>query len=135
MKGTISPDMLRGNTDAVILQLLSLKDSYGYEVYKAIIEITGEAYELKEATLYASFKRLEKDGRIESYWGNETLGGRRKYYKITADGLSYLEQCKADWRFTVNVINSLLGVSSLLFLDRPHNEPGDEKALQERVND
>ena len=112
MNTKVSPDLLRGNTDAIILHLLSLKDSYGYEVYKAIIEITGEQFELKEATLYASFKRLEREQHIQSYWGDETLGGRRKYYKITDSGRQKLAQCKRDWRFTVNIINSLLGESS-----------------------
>ena len=111
MSATISSDLLRGNTDAIILHLLSLQDSYGYEIYKAIKEITGEQYILKEATLYASFKRLEVLGSIASYWGEGTQGGRRKYYKITENGKKRLEQCKTDWKFTVNVINSLLGVS------------------------
>jgi PadR family transcriptional regulator PadR len=111
MPGKISPDLLRGSTDAVILHLLSLHDSYGYEIYKAIIEITGEQFELKEATLYASFRRLEQEGSIHSYWGDETKGGRRKYYRVTESGLTRLAQCKSDWKFTVNTINSLLGVS------------------------
>ena len=111
MVNCISPDLLRGNTDAIILHLLSLRDSYGYEIYKAIIEITGEQFELKEATLYASFKRLTRENFISSYWGDETLGGRRKYYRITDEGRSKLAKCKADWKFAVNIINSLIGVS------------------------
>ena len=104
--------MLRGHTDAIILNLLSLKDSYGYEVHKAIIEITGEQFALKEATLYASFKRLEQEGHITPYWGDAFQGGRRKYYKITVTGLEKLDKYKKDWRFTLNVINSLLGLKN-----------------------
>ena len=111
MGGVLASDFLRGHTDAIILSLLSLKDSYGYEIFKAIIEITGEQFKLKEATLYASFKRLEHDGFVTSYWGDETKGGRRKYYVITDTGRNRLEQSKKEWKYMVNIINSLLGWS------------------------
>jgi DNA-binding PadR family transcriptional regulator len=104
----ISSDLIRGHTDTIILQLLSRKDSYGYEVYKTIMEKTGELFELKEATLYASFKRLEQDKCIISYWGDETQGGRRKYYRITEEGKELLEQSKKNWQFTVKIISGLL---------------------------
>jgi DNA-binding PadR family transcriptional regulator len=106
--GRISSDLLRGHTDTIILQLLSKKDRYGYEVRKAITEKTGERYELKEATLYASFKRLEQDGAIASYWGDETRGGRRRYYTITEKGLDLLKRNKIDWCFTAKIISALL---------------------------
>lgn len=108
MEGRISPDLLRGHTDTVILHLLSGRDRYGYELYKAIIEKTGDQFELKEATLYASFKRLEQEGAIFSYWGDGSQGGRRKYYQITETGRGRLEQNKRDWRFTAKIISSLL---------------------------
>lgn len=108
MNGKISPDLLRGHTDTIILHLLSKKDCYGYEVYKAIMEKTDERFELKEATLYASFKRLEQDGAIFSYWGDESQGGRRKYYQITGTGRAQLIQNKIDWLFTTKIISSLL---------------------------
>ena len=106
--GRISSDMLRGHTDTIILQLLSKKDCYGYEIRKAIIERTGERYELKEATLYASFKRLENERAITSYWGDESQGGRRRYYKITEKGFALLKSNKTDWQFTAGIISSLL---------------------------
>lgn len=108
MDGRVSSDLLRGHTDTIILQLLSKKDCYGYEVHKAIVEKTGEQFELKEATLYASFKRLEQDGHIFSYWGDESQGGRRKYYQITESGRKLLAQNKVDWLFTTKIISSLL---------------------------
>ena len=108
MNGKISSDLLRGHTDTIILHLLSKKDGYGYELYKAIMEKTGEQFELKEATLYASFKRLENDRHIFSYWGDESQGGRRKYYQITESGRNLLAQNKTDWLFTTKIISNLL---------------------------
>ena len=80
---TIRADVLRGHTDAVILAQLMRRDSYGYEINKTIESLSGGAFVLKEATLYTAFRRLEDSGLIVSYWGDEAVGARRKYYKIT----------------------------------------------------
>ena len=59
---SITADMLRGHTDTIILTRLTQRDSYGYEINKYIQEKTSGRYELKEATLYSAFRRLEELG-------------------------------------------------------------------------
>ena len=108
METKTSADLLRGHTDTVVLSVLLKGDSYGYEIHKSIIEKLGGEYELKEATLYSSYKRLESDGYISSYWGDETLGSRRKYYSITDSGEELFRQNKADWVKTQTILNKLL---------------------------
>lgn len=71
---SIASDIIRGHTDAIILARLSAGDSYGYEINKAILRKTNGRYELKEATLYTAFKRLEESGSITSYWGERGHG-------------------------------------------------------------
>jgi DNA-binding PadR family transcriptional regulator len=90
------------------LSVLLKSDNYGYEIHKSIIDRLGGEYELKEATLYSSYKRLEAEGYITSYWGDETLGGRRKYYRITDSGKELFRQNKADWLKTQAILNKLL---------------------------
>lgn len=108
MSSKVPSDLLRGHTDTIVLSILQKGDSYGYEIRKTILEKTNEQFELKEATLYSSYKRLEQDGYIESYWGDETQGGRRKYYKITAAGQELLRQNIADWEKSKTILNQLL---------------------------
>lgn len=108
MNGKISSDLLRGHTDTIVLGILMEGESYGYEIYKKIIEKSEGAYELKEATLYSSYRRLEQDGSIASYWGDETQGGRRKYYKITPHGEEAYDLNKKDWEYAKKVIDKLL---------------------------
>lgn len=103
-----SSDLLRGHTDTVVLSILSKKDSYGYEIRKSIIDKVGDGFELKEATLYSSYKRLEKQNFICSYWGDETQGGRRKYYHITKEGINLLEKSKKEWKLTQEILNNFL---------------------------
>jgi DNA-binding PadR family transcriptional regulator len=104
----LSSDLLRGHTETIVLGILQKQDKYGYEIYNTILERTGEKYELKETTLYSSYKRLEKEGCIMSYWGDETQGARRKYYHITDKGRKLYKQNKLDWEFTQSIINDLL---------------------------
>ncbi|MCL2481024.1 MAG: PadR family transcriptional regulator [Spirochaetaceae bacterium] len=108
MDAKLSSDLLRGHTDTIVLGILWKGDKYGFEIYKTILEKTDEEYELKETTLYSSYKRLEAEGYISAYWGDETLGGRRKYYHITEKGKKLYMQNKKDWAFTQRILNNLL---------------------------
>ncbi|PKR77127.1 PadR family transcriptional regulator [Halalkalibacillus sediminis] len=108
MSSSISTDLIRGNTTTIILNVLRQGDSYGYEIYKKIISLSDNQYELKEATLYTAFRRLEKDGFIESYWGDETQGGRRKYYRLTEEGKNKYEASKDEWLFAKEILDQLI---------------------------
>ena len=104
----ISADLLRGYTDAVILRRLTLKDGYGYQISKEVANISGGRLEMKEATLYTAFRRLENAGLIRSYWGNETVGARRRYYSITEEGRKRLAEEVQAWHETREVLNRLM---------------------------
>lgn len=104
----ISSDVIRGYNDTIILSLLLEGDSYGYEISKNIRVVTNEQYVMKETTLYSAFNRLEKNGYIESYYGEETQGKRRTYFRITSSGkLYYKEKCE-EWDLTKKVINKFI---------------------------
>jgi PadR family transcriptional regulator PadR len=108
MDNKLSSDLLRGNTDTIILKLLLDEDKYGYQITKLIYEQSGNVYELKEATMYSSLKRLEQDNHIVSYWGDETQGGRRKYYRITNSGRELYENNKRNWDYSKKILDTLL---------------------------
>ena len=105
---TMSSDLLRGHTDTIILKLLADGDKYGYEITKLVYERSGRVYELKEATMYSSLKRLENDGCITSYWGDESQGGRRKYYRMTAKGGEQYAENKQNWDSAKRILDQLL---------------------------
>ena len=104
----MSSDLLRGHTDTMILKLLTDNDKYGYEISKLIAQNSGGEYELKEATMYSSLKRLEGDGAITSYWGEGTQGGRRRYYSITPKGRQLYADNKTNWEFSKRILDRLL---------------------------
>lgn len=105
---TISSDLLRGHTDTIILRLLGEGDKYGYEISKLIRDNSGGEYELKESTIFSGLKRLESGGEVSSYWGDETLGGRRKYYRITENGKALYAENKNNWERAKRILDKLL---------------------------
>ena len=101
-------DLIRGNIDAIILCTLSSGDSYGYEILKEIAATSRGAYEMKEPSLYTSLKRLEGQGFVESYWGDESQGARRKYYRMTPSGSVELAEATERWVRVRDIIDRLL---------------------------
>lgn len=105
---SIASDLIRGNTETIILAQLMQGDSYGYVINKAILCKTEQQFELKEATLYTAFRRLEEAGCIRSYWGDETTGARRRYYSITEIGRATYKMRKQEWDKAKELIEKLL---------------------------
>lgn len=101
-------DVIRGYTDTLILAQLKNGDSYGYEINKKIQSITNGEFELKEATLYTAFRRMEDAGYILSYWGEEGAGARRRYYTITDKGLELYKENNQDWQKIKDMTDNLL---------------------------
>ena len=100
--------MIRGHTDAIVLNILSQGDSYGYRIVQEIRDMSDNQYELNEATLYSVFRRLQKEQLVTSYYGDETQGGRRKYYKITELGQQNLADAQAAWWIAKVIIEKLM---------------------------
>ena len=105
---SIAGDLIRGHTDAIILARLLRSDSYGYEINKIISTLSGGRFELKEATLYTAFRRLEGAGLIRSYWGGSGAGARRRYYTITPAGREACYRLLQEWAETKEIMDKLL---------------------------
>ena len=106
----LSSDLIRGHLDTIILGLLLKNDRYGYEICRIVREKSGGEYELKEPSMYSTIRRLEAQRLIEAYWGDESQGARRKYYRITAAGQKAFEQNLKNWQFAKKIIDKLLEV-------------------------
>jgi len=105
---SIASDLIRGHTDTIILARLMGGDNYGYEINKSIQQRTDGKYELKEATLYTAFRRLEEAGYISSYWGDEQTGARRRYYSISDSGRDAYNGLIVEWISAREMIDKLI---------------------------
>ncbi|RXI49393.1 PadR family transcriptional regulator [Clostridium tetani] len=103
----INKEMIRGYLESIILCLLKNEDLYGYEISRKVRSISENTFEIKEGTLYVVLKRMDRDGLISPYWDDtETGGGRRRYYKITKEGIYYLNTKKEEWEFFKKIIDT-----------------------------
>ena len=100
----LSSDVLRGYNDTIILSLLRNADSYGYQLSKKIRDASDGRYVMKETTLYSAINRLERQGLLESYAGEETQGKPRTYYRLTAEGLAHLQEKLDEWELTKQIL-------------------------------
>ena len=105
---SISSDLIRGHTETILLACLSRSDSYGYRIGQDIAQRTDGVFELKEATLYSAFRRLEKEGLIRSYWGSEDDTARRRYYSITEAGHSVYQENQTQWQQAKVLLDKLI---------------------------
>lgn len=105
----MNAEIIRGFTDAIILNILNESDSYGYMITKKIMEITNNEMNIENATIYMAFRRMEKIKLITSYITSNVHGVNRKYYKITSDGKKYLENKKLEWIHNREILNKLMG--------------------------
>lgn len=101
-------DILRGHTETIILRILSEGDSYGYEISKTIIDGGEGIIDVKDATIYTAFKRMEEEGLLTTYWGDGVGGARRRYYRITEKGRRFYEEKLAEWKNVSRILDKLI---------------------------
>ena len=86
-------NQMSGNTAMLLLQLLSEKDMYGYEMIEVLQQRSNHVFELKAGTLYPLLHGLEARNQLLSY-EKEAGGKMRRYYQITKEGRKELEQAQ-----------------------------------------
>ena len=87
----LKSDLLQGTLDLLILKTLALGPQHGYGVSLRIQQISREALQVRQGSLYPALHRLEHRGWITSGWGESENGRRAKFYRLTTTGKKRLE--------------------------------------------
>lgn len=103
----VPKEMLRAQANVILLYVLEQGDNYVYGVLKQVKEASHGEFELNEATVYTAFKRLEKEGVITSYWGDESQGGRRKYFRLTDEGRENMRLAFESWAKVDDIVKNI----------------------------
>lgn len=104
---SISSDLIRGHIDTIILHTLIDGDKYAQQISDFIDEKSGKLYQINQATLYSSLKRLENLKNVKSYW-HDSDGGRRKFFSLTDSGRVSVEQNLSSWSYSRAIIDKLM---------------------------
>ena len=105
-------ELLPGTLDMLILKAVSLKPLHGYGVLLRIRQISGNALDIPQGSLYPALYRLETQGLIAAEWGTSENGRRAKYYTITADGRRRLREEAAGWNRLAAAIAAALNTTA-----------------------
>lgn len=105
-------DLLPGTLDMLILKAVSLKPLHGYGVLLRIQQISGDALEIPQGSLYPALYRLEHQDLIAAEWGQSENNRRAKYYTLTAAGRRRLREETAGWNRLATAIAAALNTTS-----------------------
>lgn len=102
--------LLQGTLDLLILKVLALEPMHGYGIAQRLQQISREALQIRQGSLYPALYRLEKRGMLKAHW--KTVGGREaKYYSLTKAGQRQLEAETAGWERLSAAIRLVLETS------------------------
>jgi transcriptional regulator len=96
----------------LILKAVSLGPLHGYGILLRIQQISKDALQIPQGSLYPALYRLEHGGYIKSEWGESENKRRSKYYQLTASGRKRLKEEAAYWERLSQAIGSVLSAEA-----------------------
>ena len=90
-------DLLQGTLDLLILQIVALGPVHGYAIAQRLNQISKEALQVQQGSLYPALHRLEKRGWLKADWGTAESGREAKFYALTAAGRKRLDVERTEW--------------------------------------
>ena len=92
------PDLVQGTLDLLILKILALEPLHGWAVGQRLRQVSGDALQVSDGSLYPALHKLEQQGWIKAEWKTSELGRRAKFYALTRPGRKHLERETANWQ-------------------------------------
>jgi PadR family transcriptional regulator, regulatory protein PadR len=107
-----SAELLPGTLDMLILKAVSLEPLHGYGVLLRIKQISGDALDIPQGSLYPALYRLESQGFIQSEWGQSDNNRKAKFYTLTVSGKKRLKEETAGWNRLATAMSAALNATS-----------------------
>jgi transcriptional regulator len=104
----IKTDLLQGTLDLLILKTVALGPLHGYGISLRIQQISRDALQVRQGSLYPALHRLERRGWIVAEWGDSENNRRAKFYKITRAGRRQLVVEETNWERLAVAIGQVL---------------------------
>ena len=111
-KPTNNEQVLQGTLDLLILKTLSLTPMHGWGLTHRIEQLSQEALQVGQGSIYPALVRLEQRGWIDTEWRIPENSRRAKYYRLTTAGRRALTQELASWNRFVSAVGLVLAVES-----------------------
>lgn len=112
VKPSPNEQVLQGTLDLLILKTLSLAPMHGWGLTHRIEQLSGDALQVGQGSIYPALVRLEQRGWIDTEWRITENSRRAKYYRLTAAGRRALGQELASWNRFVSAMSLVLAAES-----------------------
>jgi len=103
--GSYLTQLLKGNTDVLILSLLERAPMHGHQILQELEATSGGFFHVSEGTLYPALYRLAREGYIRGRWAKIATGRERKVYELTKKGEHRLQECRSTWSGFARAMN------------------------------
>ncbi|WP_432824712.1 PadR family transcriptional regulator [Dactylosporangium sp. CA-092794] len=103
----VTKDLVAASATPMVLGILAEGESYGYAILRRINELSGGQLDWTEGLLYPLLHRLERLGYVEANWQAVAGERRRKYYRITGDGMAELAEQRRQWDTVVAALRQI----------------------------
>ena len=90
-------DLPQGTLDLLILQIVALEPLHGYGIAHRLQQISREAVQVQQGSLYPALHRLERRGLLAAEWRPSETGREAKFYRLTSKGRAQLRTERANW--------------------------------------
>ena len=100
--------LLQGTLDMLILKVVAIRPIHGYGIVQRIQQISKEALQIRQGSLYPALYRLENRRWLKSEWKTTEGGREAKYYSLTKAGRQQLESETAGWKRLCDAISLVL---------------------------
>lgn len=98
----------QGTLDLLILRTLSLGPEHGWAISERVQQISRNALQIPQGSLYPALHRLERRGWIQAAWGLSDNNRRAKFYELTRLGRRRLESGETAWRKLTSAVGLIL---------------------------
>jgi len=98
-------DLVQGTLDLLILKTISLEPKHGWAIAKRIRQVSENALQIQQGSLYPALHRLEQQAWIKAEWRATETGRMAKFYSLTRSGRKQLDKELAHWVRLSNAIN------------------------------
>ena len=98
-------DLVQGTLDLLILKTISLEPKHGWAIARRIQQVSQEALQIQQGSLYPALHRLEQQAWIKAEWGPTETGRMAKFYSLTRSGRKQLHRELANWARLSTAIN------------------------------
>lgn len=110
-KESVQTELLQGTLDLLILKIVGLRPIHGYAIGQRLQQISKEALQIRQGSLYPALYRLENRGWLKAEWKPTESGRDAKFYSLTKAGRQQLEVETAEWSRLCEVIGMVLATA------------------------